>query len=585
MSTGVTSKSVTRLDWGEIKRILTYEFQPVVNIHTGVTIGVEALLRGADRAGVASIPEFFDLLDQNGELQSAEPQLLQMALAGFRQISTSSIPRLFFNSDARAFESSVESFVEASKSLSGEAGSLCIEIAERSDLDMVAIVRRLSELGLRTALDNRDACGSGLRLVISGTPDFIKIDRFLIDGIDGSSRRKVVVTQVVNIARTLGCSVIAEGVETLNEFYACREAGCDYAQGYFIARPGAPGAIQERYEHVHRVARSDRRRDLRQADMLLSKIQQLQTVSIDAPLIEILNMFRNNSSATFFPVVSPENVPLGVIRERDLKSYVYSPYGISLLMNRTQKRHIHSFVYRAPATDVHTPIDRIVRLYAMDPEAEAVIITDNGLYSGVLDSRALLEVINEQELARARDQNPLSRLPGNTVINSYISEQLDEQRSGYLFAYLDFDNFKAFNDAYGFRSGDRMIVLFSDMLKELQHRSKIFVGHIGGDDFFLGIDLRDHSQQAAIEMIGTLIERFTQDAQAFYSVEDRRRGYLLGNGRDGRSRRFGLMGLSAAVLIVETDNHTFSPDDLSASIAVVKQQAKKKASGIAITAV
>ncbi len=581
-------------DWQALVRRLHFSYQPVVNIHTGATYGVEALLRGWDKAGFRSIQHVFDAAHGDGVLSEAELQLLGNAIAALVQSVLPAATRLFYNVDNRSLLSvpPMKRFSDAWPILKEQLGDgefhparLHIEISERHPIEsgdsFTTILRHYKRAGVRVVIDDFGAGYAGLQLLHSSEPDMIKIDRFFIDGINTDAKKRMMVANVVNIAHIMGACVVAEGVETIDEFSTCLNIGCDFAQGHFVAPPVQIDQILERYDHVAQLVQHERRRDQRHPDALEAKIERPVTVTATTPLIRILEMFRKSPDAAVFPVISDDGHPLGLIREKDLKSYVYSPYGISLLMNQTTKSSLRSFISRAPVADLHMPVDQIVELYAADPDADAVIITDQGAYCGVLTSRALLEVISEQEIARARDQNPLSRLSGNNVISRYIVDRLANDNDGSLFAYLDFNNFKSFNDAYGFRSGDRIIVLFADMLKELQHRHHVFVGHIGGDDFFLGFDLRSSSPDDALGVIASLIERFTNDALTFYPPEDRSRGYLVGRGRDGRRRRFGLLGLSAAVLLVRGKGHHLSPDDLSSTIAKVKQQAKTAETGIA----
>ena len=81
------------------------------------------------------------------------------------------------------------------------------------------------------------------------------------------------------------------------------------------------------------------------------------------------------------------------------------------------------------------------------------MITRNGSYLGILEPSKLIDLINEQEVAKARDQNPLTRLPGNYAINHHLQCLLKEVGNRKTLVYFDFNNFKPFNDVYGFRMG------------------------------------------------------------------------------------------------------------------------------------
>lgn len=269
-----------------------------------------------------------------------------------------------------------------------------------------------------------------------------------------------------------------------------------------------------------------------------------EPLELDAPVLTVLNKFRQQMGAYFFPVVNELGEPLGILRERDMKNWVYSPFGISLLMNSSYKHEITSLIFRVPVASVETSLEAIVELYAVNPDAEAVLLTENGVYRGYLDSRTLVQLIHEQEVERARDENPLTRLPGNTVIREFVTGRLAFDDREHLLAYLDFDSFKPFNDYYGFRHGDRVIQLFGDMLKEFGQRTGAFVGHVGGDDFFVAMELESRSLEAAETTLELLQQSFAANVIAFYDQEARDIGLIEAKDRHGQLRTFPLLTVS-----------------------------------------
>jgi len=114
--------------------------------------------------------------------------------------------------------------------------------------------------------------------------------------------------------------------------------------------------------------------------------------------------------------------------------------------------------------------------------ADGFIITEAGQYLGVGSSQDLIREITELQLQSARYANPLTLLPGNVPINEHI-ERLLQGGSSFVVCYCDLDNFKPFNDRYGYRKGDDMIQLVAGILREISDPERDFVGHIGGDDF------------------------------------------------------------------------------------------------------
>ncbi|MFK4874290.1 EAL domain-containing protein [Novosphingobium sp. ZW T3_23] len=100
------------------------------------------------------------------------------------------------------------------------------------------IIATYREMGFTTAIDDFGAGHAGLGLLVQFQTDLLKLDMDLIRGIDRSEPRRVVVSGVMGIAKDLGISVIAEGIETSGEYTVLRDLGVRYMQGYFLAKPG-----------------------------------------------------------------------------------------------------------------------------------------------------------------------------------------------------------------------------------------------------------------------------------------------------------------------------------------------------------
>ena len=173
----------------------------------------------------------------------------------------------------------------------------------------------------------------------------------------------------------------------------------------------------------------------------------------------------------------------------------------------------------------------------------------------------------------SRDQNTLTRLPGNILIQEYLQAAVADTPANYHFAYLDFDHFKPFNDKFGFRTGDRAILMCADILRTAFAREGRFVGHVGGDDFFIGF--RNADAQAAVTEIRDALAKFSRDVESLYPEEDRRNGYINSVSRDGKSQRFSLLSISGAILHKDAKRKLPSMDNLSALIAEAKRAAKQ----------
>ncbi|MBI4728912.1 MAG: response regulator [Acidobacteria bacterium] len=137
------------------------------------------------------------------------------------------------------------------------------------------------------------------------------------------------------------------------------------------------------------------------------------------------------------------------------------------------------------------------------------------------------------------DSSPLTKLPGNRQIEREMERRVS---AGELVGVLhaDYDNFKAYNDRYGFLEGDKAINFFADILRNLcESRPNTFVGHIGGDDFVVVTAAED-----AEAFCRELIKRFGHGVARLYEPEDAGRGYIELEDRQGRMVRFPLLSIS-----------------------------------------
>jgi diguanylate cyclase (GGDEF)-like protein len=178
---------------------------------------------------------------------------------------------------------------------------------------------------------------------------------------------------------------------------------------------------------------------------------------------------------------------------------------------------------------------------------------------------------NLRRAARMPVNNPLTGLPGNLLIAEEVNYRLRNDRP-FALLWIDLDNFKSFNDAYGFGRGDRVIRLLADLIVELKQEranDEDFIGHIGGDDFVIVTN-----PESATEISQWLIGRFDAAIAELYDPEDVARGYLTGFDRFGTPRRFPMVSLSIG--IVDTGRRPFhSYDEISTVAAEVKSFAKK----------
>ncbi len=146
------------------------------------------------------------------------------------------------------------------------------------------------------------------------------------------------------------------------------------------------------------------------------------------------------------------------------------------------------------------------------------------------------------------DASPLTRLPGGIAIENVLKKRLAADQL-MAFCVVDLDNFKAFNDRYGYAHGSEVIKETARIIEEAVKAKggpDDFIGHVGGDDFVI-ITTPDRMRDVCNEIIAKFDERIPQ----FYSPEDRQRGYIRGKTRQGVPMNFPLMTISIAIVTNE----------------------------------
>jgi diguanylate cyclase (GGDEF)-like protein len=187
-----------------------------------------------------------------------------------------------------------------------------------------------------------------------------------------------------------------------------------------------------------------------------------------------------------------------------------------------------------------------------------------------------LKIRIEMNILRAQrdiDLNPLTQLPGNNMINKTINQSLNQPLA---ILYADIDNFKAYNDKYGFNKGDELILHTAKTLRKAIQKngnSNDFLGHIGGDDFVIV-----STPDKAIEISQQICKEFDKAAPQFYNDQDRKnkKNYVLD--RRGNKQEFPLASVSIAIVTNERRSLE-SIAQISQIAAEMKCYAKSKPDG------
>lgn len=525
-------------------------FQPIVSLRDGSVLGHEALSRITCGTAISGPEQLFQIAGRNDRLWDLELLCRTTALkTAFLVKRTHKAGKIFLNVNPNVMhdEKFRNGFTREYLNQYGiEPENIIFEITERNAIsDMRGFqgtVSHYKKQNYHIAIDDVGAGFSGLNLISDIYPHYIKLDNNLTRGVHTDSMKYALVKSMVELSKTANIHLIAEGVETREELATLIDLGVQYAQGYYLKRPE---------EDIGGIAQSSRdfileqnRRKNHLTGNLVSNIYiqnictRTETVTPGTNVETVFEKIKNSPNTYGFCVVDHGNV-LGIITRTNLLLQLSGRYGFSL----NQHRSISFLMDRQfLVVDCHTPIDAVsTAAMARSPDKlyDFIVVEKEGFYLGTVTVKDLLQKTTEAEVANAKFQNPLTGLPGNIIIDQQISRSIS---SGipYSIMYFDIDNFKAYNDVYGFEQGDRIIRLLASSLTA-HLPPKQFVGHVGGDDFVAVLQQGD-----AAAFCRSVIEEFSCGKLQLYREDDRRRGYITAENRHGEVEKFPFVSLSVA---------------------------------------
>jgi len=356
-----------------------------------------------------------------------------------------------------------------------------------------------------------------------------------------------------------------------------RDMGIACGQGYFIARPSAEPV---RYPNNGTLSA------LSQASLSLlpgtstgalptamSLLKEIRPIPVELNNEQVIARFAADLELDVLPVVNGTQ-PVGMINRHTLFDRFARPFQKELFGKKSCER----FMDPAPLiVDQHATIHELAMMLSMAPKhylLDGFIVTADGCYKGVGSSHDLMAKITEMQINAARYANPLTQLPGNVPINEHLDRMLGGPYS-FVAAYIDIDNFKPYNDTYGYRRGDDVIQLVGQLVCAQVDKRQDFVGHIGGDDFFVIFQSPDWEMRC-----WEVVRRFAEAVSGMVNQEDHSLGGYMAENRKGEVVFQPLPTLSiGAVRVVpgEFESHR----EVAAATSEAKKQAKKRKQNLA----
>lgn len=553
---------------------ITTVFQPIVSLRDGSVYGYEALSRGPQNSEMQSPVLLFEYAKIYEKTWDLEFLCRVNAIKSFHKLQTKL--KLFLNVNPQIIHDQKfkQGFTkEYLSQYDMNPENIVFEITEREAItnisDFVKTINNYKNQNYQIAIDDAGAGYSGLNLISDIHPHFIKLDINLIRDIDKDITKQSLIKSFTEFASLTNTYLIAEGIETEKELLKLIDIGVHYGQGFYLKIPEP--TITPIPEHVlFTIKEANRKKNhliyQKSSELFISNISANQKTFDPKILVAQIYEIMEKDDSISGVCILEEGCIVGIITRDKLYRHLSGQYGFSLY----SKKPIESIMStKFLQVDYHESIE-IVAQKAMSRNFENlydfISVTKEGKYYGVVTVKDLLEKAFQVQINNAKHLNPLSELPGNVLIEKKLESCIDSSTEYSVF-YFDINNFKAYNDVYGFENGDRVIKCFAQILKRLILCEEDFVGHIGGDDFVAV--LTDVSAEILCERI---INEFERSTISFYNQNDLNKGYITTKNRHGVEEDFPLLSIS----IVGVSNKAYQTvDKMTEDMAGLKKICKQ----------
>jgi len=545
-------------------------FQPLIDLANSSIIGYEGHIRGPSDDLLHSPERLFRLARKAGKLLELENLFCRLTVDNFAELKLQGL--LFLRLNADVFLTHKFKEIQLTQAVEN-AGidpqrvvvTLCLHDAHdvSSPNLLPKIISRYTELGYKVAVEDQGEVFTMLQSHHEFLPSCVKINPFLIQDVNKDPSKARLIKSLLEIAETKGFIIIASGIETRGELLLARELGISIGQGSFIARPNKKPA-RTTPRDVSNTLASPNQKFSNEHNGIDAILEKAPVFTLENNNEEVFQVFENNPQLSLVAVTN-NKLPVGLLNRSVFINRFARPYQRELY----GKKSCSTFMDPEPLiVDKNISIQELSRLLAEDQRHVSLgfIFTENGLYLGVGTSQKLIHEITEMQIQSARYANPLTGLPGNAPIDEHIDILLAGSEAFYV-CYFDLDNFKPFNDVYGFSMGDAMIQMTAKVINEQCDAELDFVGHIGGDDFIALFRSADWETRCRI-----ILEEFGKNVMSFFAPNDVERGGYITENRRGEKEFHNLTSLSIGVVPVKPMVFKSHRD-----IAVVAAESKKMA--------
>lgn len=228
-------------DGAELAFDFSMAFQPIVDVAESRVWGYEALVRGSGGESAWQVLSQVNAENRYRFDQACRVKAIETAARLFPRGQDVKLSINFMPNAVYEPAACLRTSIQAARRTGIPREQILFEFTESEEVRDIGHVERIvghyKRTGFLTAIDDFGAGYAGLNLLAKFQPDLLKIDMELIRGVDGSAARQVILAAIVWMTRSLGITVLAEGVETEAELTVLRAAGISLFQGYLFAKP------------------------------------------------------------------------------------------------------------------------------------------------------------------------------------------------------------------------------------------------------------------------------------------------------------------------------------------------------------
>lgn len=229
----------------------SFAYQPIVDVSSETVFAYEALVRGTGGESAWSI--LSQVTEQNrysfDQICRVKAVKLAAGLGMETMLSINFMPNAVYQA-----EYCIRTTLAAAKTYNFDTRKIIFELTEGEDLSsvehLVSIISAYQNMGFSTAIDDFGAGFSRYNLMTASPPDLLKLDMGLIRDIDREPNKQAVVNGIVTMMTQLGGRIVAEGVETVEEYAWLKSRGIRLFQGYLFARPGFESLPQPHFPEI-----------------------------------------------------------------------------------------------------------------------------------------------------------------------------------------------------------------------------------------------------------------------------------------------------------------------------------------------